>query len=1459
MEANAIINGSKCKCLIDTGSQVTTLPRSYYNSKLRNVKLHELDESLRVEAANGQPVPYDGYVEVDIELPGSLQGNCARFTVPVLIVKDTPHNKRVPLTLGTNVILACMEEGKSSRGYHGYSDINSSSVDPAWKAAYTSMANSVHVTPHRAGKVGTLKLKSSRAVCVPANEMIVVECELNSSPILYDSNVLVETTSKRQLAREVLVESAVVTVSSGAGRYVPLVLKNHAPYPVWIPSKTTVADAYLCSIQGPIQCNSQTSPTKTDRSHDNRNPPRDPANVIHELDFSQSPASSEEIEGVKQVLGEYPQAFSVSDFDLGHSDIVEHNIDLTDQRPFRERYRPIPPSLYDEVKDHLETMKQAGVIRESFSPYSSPIVLVRKKDGSLRFCVDFRKLNSKTIRDSYALPRIDETLQALNGAKWFSSLDLRSGYWQIGVAEKDKHKTAFVLPPPLGLWECNRLPFGLCNAPGTFQRAMERCLGDLNHKICVVYLDDIIIFSQTIDEHKERLKQVLDRLTLHGFKLKPSKCKLLQARIKYLGHVISEEGIETDPAKIETVKNWSTPKCVREVRAFLGFAGYYRKFIPGFSQIAQPLNALLGGPRKRKGKGKNTPNKPPPWQWTPECTKAFHTLKEKLMSPPVLAYANFDKPFILHTDASTTGLGAALYQLDDNGRERVIAYASRSLSKSERNAPAHKLEFMALKWAVTDEFHDYLYGNKVHVLTDNNPLTYVTSTAKLDATGQRWLAALANYDISIKYRTGKTNVDADLLSRRHTEYKNSEMCDEDDEKQIHSETFEAVCHYASHVSANDEPHVEVLAHAGHTVPPEIETPSSLTPDPQVKTPNWAREQRNDDVIRRVIYFVEQGNPPSADQRSAEPERVRCLLREWNKLVMNEGVLYRVKEDVEGGKIKQLILPEKYKAEVLKSLHDEIGHLGIERTTDLVRERFYWPHLASDVMKYVKTCGRCVRRKGVQDSRVKAPLVNIQTTRPLELVCMDYLTLEESKGGYSNILVITDHFTHYTVAIPTRNQTAHTTAKVLFDHFLVHYGFPSRLHSDQGRNFESEVIKHLCRLAGIEKSRTTPYHPQGNGLCERMNRTILGMLGTLTDDHKADWKSHLAPLVHAYNCTRNDATGYSPYYLMYGRHPRLPVDVYLGLDPRDEGKGDARNYVRDLKKRMDYAYRLVSDRTSKLAARNKRRYDSKLCENTIEPGDRVLLRNVGIPGKHKLGDKWGKYPYIVVSQPNPDIPVFRVRPETGGGRVKTLHRNLLLPCNFLPHEPMAKPKVKVDQKPSREPPVPLPPVTNEDSEIHENDDASIAIWTVPPNNVLNETTPTETQEVEPHQEEDVANDVASGRENEAPEMHDNEVDEPQNDQGINEEDVEPENEILAVEPNVPEPQEIHEEDRQVRRSQRSFKPPDRLVYGHTVNAVPRVEINKPVSQTFNSWFEIGSHLWNNLFSGTTPQSPKVLDV
>ncbi|XP_051802171.1 uncharacterized protein LOC127533369 [Acanthochromis polyacanthus] len=338
----------------------------------------------------------------------------------------------------------------------------------------------------------------------------------------------------------------------------------------------------------------------------------------------------------------------------------------------------------------------------------------------------------------------------------------------------------------------------------------------------------------------------------------------------------------------------------------------------------------------------------------------------------------------------------------------------------------------------------------------------------------------------------------------------------------------------------------------------------------------------------------------------------------------------------------------------------MGHMGIECTLDLVRTRFYWPKMAMDVEQKIKSCGRCVRRKALPERA--APLVSIKTSRPLELLCMDFLSLEPDSSNTRNILVLTDHFTKFTVAIPTPNQKAKTVAKCLWENFITYYGIPERIHTDQGQDFESKLIKELCDFAGIVKSRTTPYHPRGNPV-ERFNRTLLSMLGTLETKQKTRWKEHVKPLVHAYNCTRNEVTGYTPYELMFGRTPRLPVDLVFDLPLRETKQTSHSQYVKSLKTRLEESFKVASSNAAKSADRNKSRFDSRVIPSALEPGDRVLVRNVRLRGKHKLSDKWEEQVYVVVHRAG-NLPVYKVKPEHGDGPARTLHRDLLLPCSFL---------------------------------------------------------------------------------------------------------------------------------------------------------------------------------------------------
>ena len=405
-------------------------------------------------------------------------------------------------------------------------------------------------------------------------------------------------------------------------------------------------------------------------------------------------------------------------------------------------------------------MLDAGVIWPSNSPWCNAVVLVRKKDGSLRFCIDFRKLNSLTVKDSHPLPHICETLESLTGAAHYSTFNMNSGFWQVPMDKESKQYTAFTLGS-MGLYECESMPFGLCNAPPTFQRLMQNCLGELNLTYCLIYLDDVIVFSDTPEEHLRRMRVVFDRLREHGLKLKPSKCEVFKSEIDHLAHHVSQKGVLPSKKNLESIAQCPPPDRYTKVKSFVGLVGHYRCFIKGFAKIAAPLYDLTSGDNKDK-KSEHV-------NLSPETREAFDRLKAACLQAPILSFPDFNKPFLLETDASGRGLGAILSQKQADGRYHPIAYASRVMNETEQRYHSNKQEFLALKWAVTEQFHEYLspYGknrNGFVVRTDNNPLTYIFSTANLDAAGQRWVAHLASYNFSLEYQKGKDNTVVDFLS-----------------------------------------------------------------------------------------------------------------------------------------------------------------------------------------------------------------------------------------------------------------------------------------------------------------------------------------------------------------------------------------------------------------------------------------------------------------------------------------------------------------------------------------------------------------------------------------------------------------------------------------------------------------------------------------------------------------------
>ena len=1301
------MSGVNTRCLLDSGSQVTTVTASFSKTHLSEHPIQPF-QALDVEGANGQNVPYLGYVPITLKFPREFVEAEPEISTLALVVPDRSSNCDLPVLIGTNALDILYEEHCIDKNLsdlssvYGYRQI----------IRVLKLRNKVNST----GRIGLAKLKGKVQQVLPAQERVCLEGYVKvDTP---SDCVMVEQPQSSALPGGVFVECCLVTLPRHRPHKLSVWMRNENEHDVTLPSNCVIAELHTPNeIHDNLpDSNKPADPVKCCAGIPK--PAKEPDQSDFTIDFGDSPLSKEWKDRVTCSLYEYRDVFACSETDFGHATKVKHHINLKDDTPFKQRPRPIHPNDYEAVRKHLRTLLDAEVIRESESPYASPIVVVRKKNGEVRLCIDYRKLNSLTIRDAYALPNLEEAFSVLAGSKWFSVMDLKSGYYQIEMEERDKPKTAFVCP--LGFYEFNRMPQGITNAPSTFQRLMERVMGSINLKEVLVFLDDIIVFSSTLEEHEIRLKHVLMQLRENGLKLSPQKCHFFQSSVRYLGHIVSSRGVETDPDKVSALRTWPRPQTLGELKSFLGFAGYYRRFVCDYSKIVRPLNDLTGGyPPYRKGPktpspgGYFNPKEPFNERWTPDCQKAFDAIIEKLTSAPVLGFADPKLAYVLHTDASTYGLGAALYQ-EQEGEMRVIAYASRGLSSSEKRYPAHKLEFLALKWSIVEKFHDYLYGNAFTVITDNNPLTYVLKSAKLDAASYRWLAALSTFDFNIKYRAGKSNQDADGLSRRPHDsladdpasleekerikrFTSHHLSSSSDQHDLPVDAVAVLCqHRLLNEADSDLPSitlVESLAIHPDAIPDTYGNDDVLgsstipTYDPE----ELQQHQRSDPIIGQVIQVLEDGDEASLVPDSPE---LKLMLKERKRLEMRNGLLYRTRQS--GDDVTyQFVAPKSLRSTILKSLHEDMGHMGLERTLDLVRTRFYWPKMAADVEKKIKSCGRCVRRK-TQPER-SAPLVNIHTTRPMELVCIDYLSIEPDSHNTKDVLVITDHFTKYAVAIPTKDQKATTVAKTLWEQFFVHYGFPERLLSDQGRDFESQLIKELCALAGITKVRTTPYHPRGNPV-ERFNRTLLGMLGTLKDKEKSHWRDFVKPLTHAYNCTKSDVTGFSPYELMFGRQPRLPVDIAFCLPVKDGSPKSHSQYVKHLRARLEESYQIATRNSQKVADRNKRRFDRAVRESTLEEGDQVLVKSLRFRSKHKLADKWESTMYKVLEKMR-DLPVYKVQSISGDGPIRTLHRDLLLACGDLSEEEETEPvKPKVRKPRTRQ----SQPQLSEESSESEDD-------------------------------------------------------------------------------------------------------------------------------------------------------------
>ena len=658
-------------------------------------------------------------------------------------------------------------------------------------------------------------------------------------------------------------------------------------------------------------------------------------------------------------------------------------------------------------------MLKTGMIRDSHSAWRSPVLLVKKTqpDGSIkyRFCIDLKKVNSITTKDSYSLPLIRETVDALWGSRYFSTLDVDRAFWQIGLKEADKCKTAFIVDGKL--YEFNVMPFGSMNAPSTFQRLMDKVLSGLTWKQCLVYIDDILIFSKTFEQHLKDVDDVLSRIIDAGLKLKPSKCTFADDEVDYLGFKISGEGIQMQTKKIETILKLEPPETNKQLFGFLCSINYYRTLIPNYGKLTTELYKLAESSKRN-------------CQWTLSGREKFAALKQALITAPVLAFPDYEKQFIIQSDASGYAIGSVLLQEQANNspvKYRPIAFAGRKLTDTERRYSATERELLAITYAY-EEFISHVYDREIKIYTDHEPLVTMNRLKKPGGRLGRLFHRLQDVQYQLEYLPGASNHLPDFLSRSYA-------------------TAKADCH-------------------------TIEIASSI---------DWILEQRKDAELFKIIELIEQNAP---DHLWAKLKQGKRWIHEKKQMYISKGILKHSND--------LIVCPEHMKSQVFSLHHDSpfAGHRGAETTYNSIKQRYFWIFMPSETKLFCKSCEKC-QKYNYATSHNRAPLKPIEIFRPWQLIGTDFMgPFKKSRNGNTHIILAIDHFTKYVEGAATVSFSAETTAKFIFDNIICRHGMVEQILSDQGVNFEAKLFKHLCKLLNTEKLHTSTYHASGNGITEQ---------------------------------------------------------------------------------------------------------------------------------------------------------------------------------------------------------------------------------------------------------------------------------------------------------------------------------------------------------------------------------------
>ena len=921
-----------------------------------------------------------------------------------------------------------------------------------------------------------------------------------------------------------------------------------------------------------------------------------------------------------QFLGNNRDIFAKDISELGVTNLHTHTIHTGNAPPVSSAPYRQTPKMRAELEHQLEDMKRHGIIEESNSVWHSPVVMVKKPNNEWRFCVDYRKLNAVTELMAFPIPHMTEVFDTLaeSKAEIFSTLDLRSGFWQVPLDKTSKAKSAFITHQ--GIFEFNRLSFGMVNAPMSFQALMTKVLKNLNFKIALVYIDDLIIFSRDFDQHLHHLNLVFNNLRSANLKLNPSKCKLATESVKYLGHIVSKQGLKVNPENIDKIKNCQRPINVKQVRSALGIMGYYRKFILGYAKIAQPLNDLL----KKETK----------FEWTEHCEKAFNELKERLTKAPILRFPQFDKEFTLSVDSSDYSIGFVLSQ-EHEGKQHPICFGGRALRDNE------------LKWHITDKeglalvegiqhYRHYLANSRFTVFTDNVSVKYLQKLKDSQGRLGRWGILLQGYNFEIRHKSGSQNCTADFLSRqRYSDSSSTESNDLADHVfSLHSgEYTQTTLIYPG------EDDTEVMIAAAEPGQDGVDADRDLFIGLSVY-------QQDCPDFKHIYQYLAHHKVPE------NPQLARTVVAESYNYEMEDGVLMHFYSKrgknvpLEERLVKQTAIPKCLRDELLKSYHDCIaggGHQGFERTYSSLRNKYYWPSMYEDIRQYVRTCEVCQQSKRAFNAK-PPPLQPQAVDDVFGRWQMDILSgLPTTKDKYKHILVMVDSYSKWVELFPLRTQEATEVATVIFREVISRYGAMRSILSDRGQNFMSRLVQALAEMFDIKRYYTSPYHPMTNGLTESKNSYILQALRAYCKGQQDDWPELLPGIMMAYRSTPcTQSTQFSPFFMLYGREMRLPIDTVL--QPKDHLPQDHKVHLSRILQNLEVCRKIAGENIKDAQDKYKYQHDKRSKAPEYRPAQRVWLYCTKVPvGKApKLHQKWvGPY-YITMLGPNHTYRLRNVR-------------------------------------------------------------------------------------------------------------------------------------------------------------------------------------------------------------------------